>query len=138
MKTLTVQSELRELDKVRAFLRQNLAGLGLCEEDTYRVELSLVEMCSNIMRYAYPGQKGEIVVSAWQEEGRFYLEVRDNGVPFDPRQVKRPTLEEMINRELMGGLGIFLARKLMDGFIYRREDDQNILVMYKNIEARKS
>jgi len=138
MNTLTVQGELRELDKVRAFLKQNLAGLDLNEEDTYKVELSLVEMCSNIMRYAYPGERGEIVVSAWYEEGRFYLEVRDSGVPFDPRQVKRPTLEEMINREQMGGLGIFLARKLMDGFLYRREDDQNVLVMYKNVEARKA
>jgi len=138
MNTLTVQGELRELDKVRAFLKQNLAGLDLNEEDTYKVELSLVEMCSNIMRYAYPGERGEIVVSAWYEEGRFYLEVRDSGVPFDPRQVKRPTLEEMINREQMGGLGIFLARKLMDGFLYRREDDQNVLVMYKNVEAKKA
>jgi len=138
MNTLTVQGELRELDKVRAFLKQNLAGLDLNEEDTYKVELSLVEMCSNIMRYAYPGERGEIVVSAWYEEGRFYLEVRDSGVPFDPRLVKRPTLEEMINREQMGGLGIFLARKLMDGFLYRREDDQNVLVMYKNVEAKKA
>lgn len=137
MDTLTVQSELRELDKVRAFLKHNLAGLDFSEEDTYKVELSLVEMCSNIMRYAYPGKRGEIFVRAWQEAGRFYLEVRDSGVAFDPRQVKRPTLEEMINREQMGGLGIFLARKLMDGFLYRREDDQNVLVMYKNIAARK-
>jgi serine/threonine-protein kinase RsbW len=138
MNTLTVQSELRELGKVRAFLKKNLARLDLDEEDTYKVELSLVEMCSNIMRYAYPRDKGEIVISAWHEEGKFYLEVRDSGVPFDPRQVKRPTLEEMISREQMGGLGIFLARKLMDGFLYRREDDQNVLVMYKNAEARKS
>jgi serine/threonine-protein kinase RsbW len=138
MNTLTVQSELRELGKVRKFLKENLVGLDLNEEEIYKVELSLVEMCSNIMRYAYPRDKGEIVISAWHEEGKFYLEVRDSGVPFDPRQVKRPTLEEMISREQMGGLGIFLARKLMDGFLYRREDDQNVLVMYKNAEARKS
>jgi serine/threonine-protein kinase RsbW len=137
MNTITVQSELRELDKVRAFLKKNLAGLDLDEEDIYKVELSLVEMCSNIMRYAYPREKGEIVVSTWHKEGKFYLEVRDRGVPFDPRQVKRPTLEEMIGREQMGGLGIFLARKLMDGFLYRREDDQNVLVMYKKAEAKK-
>ena len=137
MNTVTVQSDLREMGKVRAFLKKNLAGLDLNEEDLYKVELSLVEMCSNIMRYAYPGDKGEIVISAWHEEGKFYLEVRDSGVPFDPRQVKRPTLEEMINREQMGGLGIFLARKLMDGFLYRREDDQNVLVMYKKTDANK-
>ena len=137
MDTITVKSELRELDKVRAFLKMNLATLDLNEEDIYKVELSLVEMCSNIMRYAYPQHKGEIVVSAWSEAGKFYLEVRDRGVPFDPRQVKRPTLEEMIGREQMGGLGIFLAKKLMDGFLYRREDDQNVLVMYKKAEAKK-
>jgi len=138
MNTLTVQSELRELNKVRAFLKRNLAGLGLNEEDTYKVELSLVEMCSNIMRYAYPRDKGEIVISTWHKEGKFYLEVRDSGVPFDPRQVKRPTLEEMISREQMGGLGIFLARKLMDGFLYRREDNQNVLIMYKKVEPKKN
>jgi anti-sigma regulatory factor (Ser/Thr protein kinase) len=138
MNQLTVQSELRELDKVRAFLKSHLAGLDLNEEDTYKVELSLVEMCSNIMRYAYPGDQGEIVVSAWHEGGKFYLEVRDRGIPFDPRQVRRPKLEEMINREQMGGLGIFLARELMDGFLYRREDDQNILVMYKKVALKKS
>jgi serine/threonine-protein kinase RsbW len=138
MNTLTVQSELRELDKVRKFLKINIANLDLNEEDVYKVELSLVEMCSNIMRYAYPRDRGEIVVSAWHEEGKFYLEVRDSGVPFDPRQVKRPTLEEMISREQMGGLGIFLARKLMDGFLYRREDDQNVLVMYKKAKPKKT
>jgi serine/threonine-protein kinase RsbW len=137
MNTLTVRSELRELDKVRAFLKANLAGLELSEEDAYKVELSLVEMCSNIMRYAYPHARGEILVSAWQKDGKFYLEVRDSGIPFDPRQVKRPTLEEMISREQMGGLGIFLARKLMDGFSYRREDDQNVLVMYKKVETKR-
>lgn len=138
MNTLTIGSKLRELDKVRAFLKTNLAGLDLNEEEVYKVELSLVEMCSNIMRYAYPGKTGEIVVSAWHEAGKFYLEVRDSGVPFDPRQVKKPTLEEMICREPMGGLGIFLARKLMDGFLYRREDDQNVLVMYKKAKLRRS
>ncbi|OGD21458.1 MAG: hypothetical protein A2Y69_00910 [Candidatus Aminicenantes bacterium RBG_13_59_9] len=138
MHTLTIESELRELDRVRSFLKTNLAGLDLNEEEVYKVELSLVEMCSNIMRYAYPNKKGDIVISAWHKAGKFYLEVRDSGVPFDPRQVKKPTLEEMISREQMGGLGIFLARKLMDGFLYRREDDQNVLVMYKKAELRKS
>jgi sigma-B regulation protein RsbU (phosphoserine phosphatase) len=137
MNTLTVQSELRELDKVRQFLKKNLDGLDLSEEDIYKVELSLVEMCTNIMRYAYPQAKGEIVIRAWYEKGDFFLEIRDNGVPFDPRLVKRPTLEEMINRDQMGGLGIFLARKLMDRFSYRREDDQNVLTMSKKAEEKK-
>lgn len=135
MDTITVQTELRELDKVRQFLKSRLDGLDLDEEEVYKIELSLVEMCTNIIRYAYPHDKGDITISAWYEKGSFCLEIRDGGVPFDPRQVKRPTLEEMIDREQMGGLGIFLARKLMDRFSYRRENDQNILTMSK--KARK-
>jgi serine/threonine-protein kinase RsbW len=138
MNTLRVQSELRELAKVRQFLKKNLVGLDLSEEDIYKIELSLVEMCTNIMRYAYRREKGEIVIKAWYERGDFFLEIRDNGVPFDPRQVERPTLEEMINRDEMGGLGIFLARKLMDRFSYRREDDLNILTMSKKAGKKKA
>jgi anti-sigma regulatory factor (Ser/Thr protein kinase) len=95
-------------------------------------------MCTNIIRYAYPQKKGEIAVKVWYEKGNFFLEIRDSGVPFDPRQVKRPTLEEMVNRDEMGGLGIFLARKLMDRFSYRREDDQNILTMSKQADEKKA
>ena len=137
MPSIKVRTELRELDKIRSFLKRQLDGLDLEEQDVYKIELSLVEMCTNIIRYAYPREKGEIVIKAWREKGDFCLEIRDGGIPFDPRQVKRPTLEEMINREQMGGLGIFLARKLMDRFSYRREDDQNVLTMSYRAAAKK-
>ncbi|MGB7295971.1 MAG: ATP-binding protein [Candidatus Aminicenantales bacterium] len=138
MNAIKFQSELQEVDKARKFLKANLARLELSEEDIYKIELSLVEMCTNIIRYAYPREKGEIAIKAWYEKGNFSLEIRDSGIPFDPRQVKRPTLKEMINREEMGGLGIFLARKLMDRFSYRREDGQNILTMSKKAGEKKA
>jgi anti-sigma regulatory factor (Ser/Thr protein kinase) len=138
MKTLQVKSELRELDRIRQFLRRVLRGLELSEEDIYKVELSLVEMCTNIMRYAYHESRGEIQIRTWHEDARLYLELTDSGVAFDPRTVKKPSMKEMLSGERMGGLGIFLARRLMDGFDYRREDDQNILTMYKKAAARKA
>lgn len=138
MKTLQVKSDLRELDRIRRFLRRGLRGLELSEEDIYKVELSLVEMCTNIMRYAYPESRGEIYIRTWHEDARLYLELRDEGIAFDPRTVKKPTMREMLSGERMGGLGIFLARRLMDGFDYRREDDRNILTMYKKAAARKA
>lgn len=138
MKTLQVRSDLRELDRIRQFLRRGLRNLELSEEDVYKVELSLVEMCTNIMRYAYPGSNGEIYIRSWHEDARLYLEVRDDGIAFDPRTVKKPTMREMLSGARMGGLGIFLARRLMDGFDYRREDNQNVLTMYKKAVARKA
>jgi anti-sigma regulatory factor (Ser/Thr protein kinase) len=136
MKKLRVKSELRELETIRRFLHRCLRGVQLSEEDLYKVELSLIEMCTNIMRYAYPHRHGEIHISAWYEKARFWLELRDGGTAFDPKTAKRPSLREMINREQMGGLGIFLARHLMDDFDYRREDDENVLTMSKRASRK--
>lgn len=137
MKKLRVKSELRELETIRKFLHRCLRDVELSEEDLYKIEISLVEMCTNIIRYAYPGRRGDIDIRAWHEDARFFLELRDGGVAFDPRTVKKPSLREMINREQMGGLGIFLARRLMDGFDYRRDKDQNVLTMFKKAAAKK-
>jgi len=134
METLRVPSDLGEVEKIRTFLRKNLKGLKISDKEYYQIELSLLEICINIIRYAYPQEKGEIMLKTWQSEGKVFLEIRDNGIPFDPRKRKAPDLKEIIRSKEKGGLGIFLSRKLMDGFDYKREEDKNILTMYKELK----
>jgi anti-sigma regulatory factor (Ser/Thr protein kinase) len=55
----------------------------------------------------------------------------DSGIPFDPRSVPKPDIDRLILSRRTGGLGIYLARTLMDGFDYRREDGQNVLTLTK-------
>lgn len=134
MNTLSVRSDLSELDKIRAFLKRSLQILQLSEEDYYIIELSLLEICINIIRYAYPDDKiGEIFLKTWQDDDRVYIEIRDNGIPFDPRHIKTPDIDDIMKNGKKGGLGVFLARKLMDGFKYSRENEQNILTIYKTV-----
>jgi anti-sigma regulatory factor (Ser/Thr protein kinase) len=133
MKTLTVVSDLAELNKIRAFLKQNLSILSISENDYYAIELSMLEICVNIIRYAYPENQGEIHLKTWKENNRFYLEISDDGIPFDPSTAEEPDLEKMISNGQKGGFGIFLARKLMNGFDYKRENDRNILTIFKSI-----
>ena len=133
MKSLRVQSRLSELNKVRAFIKRNLQVLPISEEDYYVIELSILEICINIIRYAYPENPGDIRMKTWKEGNRIFMEIRDDGIPFDPRRSKKPDIQEIMKTGRKGGLGVFLTKKLMDGFDYRREDDQNILTMYKRI-----
>jgi len=133
MKTLTVASDLTELNKIRAFLKENLSELSISENDYYTIELSMLEICVNIIRYAYQDDRGEIHLKSWKDNNKFYLEISDEGIPFDPRNVEEPDLEKMISNGQKGGFGIFLARKLMDGFDYKRENDRNILTIFKSI-----
>ena len=131
MSTLRVLSDLSELNKIRAFLKKNLHIINISENDYYVIELSLVEICINIIRYAYPDKKGYIFLKTWCDEGKIFLEIRDNGIPFDPRQAEKPDIKKIMKSGKKGGLGVFLTRKLMDGFDYKRENDQNVLTIYK-------
>ena len=47
---------------------------------------------------------------------------------------QRRDIDESIRKEQTGGLGVYLSRSLMDGFDYKREDNQNVLTIYKNIK----
>jgi len=133
VKSLTVAAKLSEVDNVRQFLKESLRGIDISEEDFFKIELALVEMCVNVIRYGYPDGGGEISIEIREGQKKVIIEVGDSGIPFDPRDVPKPDLEGMIAAREKGGLGIYLARELMDEFRYRREDGKNILTMVKKI-----
>lgn len=138
MEELKIKNDMAEVDKIRSFLKGSLKKYNLTDKDYYKIEVSLLEMVLNIIRYAYPQQEGQIFLKTWQKEGKIFFEIRDNGIPFDPRKADMPDVKELIKNEKTGGLGIFLSRKLMDGFNYKRENNQNILTMYKKINEAEA
>jgi anti-sigma regulatory factor (Ser/Thr protein kinase) len=56
----------------------------------------------------------------------------DYGIPFDPSAIPMPNLKADLSERKIGGLGIFLMRKLMDEVQYDpRADKSNVLTMTK-------
>lgn len=131
---IVARAEISALDRVRAFVRTGLAGLGLNEKEAFRIELALHEICVNIALYAYPAKKGEIRLATWREAGRLVFEIRDDGVPFDPSETPPPNMEAKLRAGRPGGLGIFFYKTFLDGVAYRREGDENILTVYKRLK----
>jgi len=133
-KVLVVPAALKEIERVRRFLRETLHALALGDEDEFKVELSLHEICVNIAMYAYPdGRSGDMAVRVWRDDGTLMIEVRDRGVPFDPAQKPSPDLLARMRHGKRGGLGVFFFKTLMDGFTYRRDGDENVLTVFKRI-----
>ena len=134
IRELRVPARLKELDRVRDFLRQATADLPFDDEDRLKIELALHEICVNIARYAYPrGRKGSMNVRIWRDDGSLFIEVRDKGIPFNPVRKKNPDLMVKLRRGIPGGLGVYFFKTLMDGLSYRRTDGQNVLTVRKAI-----
>src|SRR3990172_8463069 len=57
----------------------------------------------------------------------------DDAPPFDARQVPEPDTETPIEERKIGGLGVAITRRLMDGIEYERRDGMNRLVLRKRM-----
>ncbi len=134
VREIAVPAALKEIDRVRKFLKDYVAALDLEEEARFKIELALYEICVNIAMYAYPaGSGGLMSVRVWKERRALVIEVRDRGVPFNPVRKKNPDLLVKLRRGRPGGLGVYLYRTLMDGLSYRRTGGENVLTVRKNI-----
>ena len=57
----------------------------------------------------------------------------DNGVPYDPLRKNDPDTTLSAEEREIGGLGIYMVKKSMDGVEYEYKDGQNILKIIKNL-----
>ena len=71
--TQVFPSELRSLSLIRSFVEKWAKEVGLGEEPTYRIKLSVSEACANAIEH--PAQKSELTLGAWSSDDRFIVDV---------------------------------------------------------------
>jgi len=102
----------------------------------FKIRLSVEETVENVVNYAYEGGIG------WMEAGTelshdglvLSIELRDAGTPFNPLDNPDPDISLGIDERQIGGLGIFLCKKMMDEVSYNYVDGCNVLTMKKHIK----
>ena len=101
----------------------------------FKIRLSIEEAVENVVRYAYDGGMGWIEVGTELDPKGVMLTIllRDAGVPFNPLDKPDPDVTLSAEDRAIGGLGIFLCKKLMDEIEYKYEDGCNILIMKKKV-----
>lgn len=126
-------AELSELDKVLAFADGELEKAGCPMKMQTEIDVALEEIFVNIASYAYPGEKGtaEIDVCADESERCITIRLSDSGLKFDPLAKPDPNTSLTANERSIGGLGIFMVKKMMDSVEYEYKDQMNILTLKK-------
>jgi serine/threonine-protein kinase RsbW len=114
---------------VLEFVTEAAVMAGLHPARLLHLQLAVEEVVVNICTYAYQVPPATVTVSTSVAAGRFLVEITDRGVPFDPCTAPEPDCAADLAHRPIGGLGILLARRMMDEVHYRRDHDQNILTM---------
>ena len=110
--------------------------VGFAEREAERWVLAVEEVTINIVKYAYgESTAGTITVQIFPSGNGLTVQIADSGRPFNPLANPEPRLNASLEEREIGGLGIYLARKVMDRIDYEREDGKNILTLTKRLSA---
>lgn len=134
-KEIRIKNKFSEIAALSAFVEELCNNLALPAESTMNINLALEEAVANIIMYAYPPtEEHEILLRVTATEEQLIFLLTDKGNSFDPTQVEDFDTTLPLEERSIGGLGIFLIRSIMNEVTYRRLDDENHLIMKKNIK----
>ena len=98
-----------------------------------KIDVAIDEIFGNIVRYAYPEDRGSVTVQFEVKDSFAEITFIDEGTPFNPLTVEEPDITLDATVRDVGGLGIFLVKKTMDRVEYERKDGKNVLRLSKHI-----
>jgi serine/threonine-protein kinase RsbW len=121
------------LDEIREFVAEVAREGGFSEKEIYSLQLAADEAASNIIEHAYEGvSDADLDIACDMRGDTLIITMRDTGRPFDPSKVKQPNLKADLSKRQIGGLGLYLMRKLMDEVRYESNPTTgNLLTMTK-------
>ena len=130
--SLELKNAQTETEKLCRCINDLGRSLGLDKKTTFSISLSIEELFTNIVSYGFPDNGDHLIcIDITEENGVLVIRIEDDGVPFDPARAERPDVKCPLENSKVGGLGILLARKMMDQFRYERRKDKNIITMKK-------
>ena len=133
MPNITFPAKFEFLDEIREFVAQVARDGGFSDKEIYSLQLAADEAASNIIEHAYEGvSNANLYITCDMRGDALTITMRDTGKPFDPSKVKQPNLKADLSERQIGGLGVYLMRKLMDDVRYESNSKTgNLLTMVK-------
>ena len=133
MQSVQFSAKFEFLDEIREFVGDIARAGGFGDKDVYNIQLAADEAASNIIEHAYEGvSEGLLELSCGVKGNTITIILVDHGESFDPSKVPLPDLKADLSERKIGGLGIFLMRKLMDEVRYEvKPNKNNVLTMTK-------
>ena len=129
---LRVAAELNNLETMRHFVEESARALHVDQDTAFDLAQAVDECATNIVEHGYQGQPGSIEIEIDRAGENLAIVLRDHAPPFDPTGVPPPDLTLPLEEREPGGLGVYLARHMVDEMRHRAlPDGGNELTMLK-------
>jgi sigma-B regulation protein RsbU (phosphoserine phosphatase) len=132
-KELKIEATLENLNMVLDFVHDELEKTNCSPKTQSQINIVVEEIFVNIVRYAYTPIQGTAFIRIVIVGDELRLEFEDMGQPYDPLDKPDPDITADAKDRPIGGLGIFMVKKIMDKVEYRYKDNKNLLMLTKKL-----
>jgi serine/threonine-protein kinase RsbW len=133
---IQVRNDFEELERLSEFLSSFWEYNQLQQEELLDLNLALEEAFANVVMHGFEDEaEHQIDIEVSIDHNTVRLTVEDGGVPFNPLSAADVDVTAPLEIRSIGGLGIFMIRKLTDKVEYTREGNRNRLLMEKRISG---
>ena len=109
---------------VSEFAKSLTEKLTVVPKIANKVSIAVDEIYSNIVNYS----GADLATISYEiKDGRLYMTFTDDGIPYNPLEAEEPDITLSAEERKIGGLGIFMVKKMTESMEYTYEDDKNIL-----------
>ena len=135
-KVLEIEALVDNLPTVLGFVDENLEMADCPMKIQMQIDLAVEEIFVNIANYAYRPDVGTAMVRVQLFADPPVVDITfiDHGVPYDPLAKADPDVTLPADERQIGGLGIFMVKKIMDDVRYEYREGHNILTLKKGLE----
>ena len=131
---MKTDADVKNLSEVMEFIDSFLESVNCPPKAQMQIDTSVEEIFVNIASYAYSEGKGTADIEIYlTNDNAVCIEMTDSGKPFNPLANADPDTSLTASERKIGGLGIFMVKKMMDKVEYLRYDNCNKLYLYKKI-----
>ena len=132
---MEIEAKTENLPIVLSFIERHLDKAGCSPKAMMQMSVAAEEVFVNIANYAYAPENGKVKVNVdvCKDPDVVKITFTDSGKPFDPTGKPDPNISLSAEERSIGGLGIFMTKKMMDEVTYEYIDGKNILTMKKGV-----
>lgn len=127
---LEIDATDNNLDAATDFVDQRLTSFD--KKTRNQMRLAVEEIFVNVAHYAYGDTTGKITITVTDDERGVSIEFADSGTPYDPLEKPDPDVTLSADDRPIGGLGIFLVKKIADRTSYKYVDGKNVFTIEKD------
>ena len=124
--SISIVPDTNSHEAVGVFADSLSTKLKIVPKVANKINIVFDEIFTNIVSYS----KATLATVSYSiEGGKLQISFTDNGIPYNPLETAEPDITLSADERAIGGLGIFMVKKMTESMEYEYKDNTNILTL---------